>query len=60
MEINKTVDIKVTPDDIVDMVAKHLVLADGETWKLVKEYPTLGEYTFRIIKEEEDVNEDEK
>jgi len=60
MEARNTVEIKVTPDDVIAMIAKHLLLADGETWKLVKEYPTLGEYTFRILKEEENVNEDEK
>ena len=61
MEINKTVEIKISQEELVEFMASRVIeLEEDETYEIVKEYPVLGEYTFRIIKEEEDVNEDEK
>ena len=59
MKIKKTIEIKISQEELVDFMAKRVIeLDDEEEYVLVSAYSGLGEYTFDIIDTEEDSDDE--
>ena len=52
MDINKRVTIKISDDEVAKIIGSHCIeLLEDEYIELDNSYPTLGEYTFKILTE---------
>lgn len=53
MKTTVTINIKFTDEELVKFIGDKLIpLEDDEDWELESSYPSLNEYTFRIIKKD--------
>lgn len=53
MKTTVTVNVKFTEEELVKFIGDRVVpLEDDEDWELVSSYPSLNNYTFRIIKKD--------
>ena len=60
MIIEKTVNIRFTGKELVKFIGDRVVdLEDDEDWMLVQSYPSLNDYTFKVVKRDKGDNSEE-